>query len=70
MEGEKANIKKSFNKTEEETNQIIIRLKISHKLSFIFGLILGFFVLRHQMLMESSQYIMNYIRGRAFYIQC
>ena len=50
----------------EDQNKIFIQLKASHKLSFVIGLFLGFFVLRHQFILDSSTWLMTNIRGEIF----
>ena len=52
-------------KVEDNINdyQIIFRLKTTHKLSFLLGLWFGYFILRQQILMDTSVWMMTKIRG-------
>ena len=43
--------------------QIIFRLKTTHKLSFLLGLWFGYFILRQQIFMDTSAWMMTKIRG-------
>ena len=63
---ESTNNNKNLKVEENNVNnnyQIIFRLKATHKLSFLLGLWFGYFILRQQILMDTSVWMMTKIRG-------
>ena len=42
---------------------LLVQYKTFHKLTFVLGIFVGFFVLRHQVLTETSKWTMNTILG-------
>ena len=57
------NLKVEDNNVNNNNYQIIFRLKATHKLSFLLGLWFGYFILRQQILMDTSVWMMTKIRG-------
>ena len=57
------NLKVEDNNVNNNNYQIIFRLKATHKLSFLLGLWFGYFILRQQILMDTSAWMMTKIRG-------
>ena len=54
------------NKILQEKNQtslLVLHFNINHKISFLFGILVGFFVLRHQVFTEPGRWTMSQILG-------
>ena len=63
------NLEKYDNKIHhQEKNQtlLVLHFNIHHKISFLFGILVGFFVLRHQVFTEPGRWTMIQILGRVF----
>ena len=56
-------INKRNNKIKENQEILVLQYKTSHKLTFVLGIFVGFFVLRHQVIIESYKWTMNNILG-------
>ena len=56
------------NKILQEKNEtlLVLHFNINHKISFLFGILVGFFVLRHQVFTEPGRWTMIQILGRVF----
>ena len=63
------NLEKYDNKIHnQEKNQtlLVLHFNINHKISFLFGILVGFFVLRHQVFTEPGRWTMIQILGRVY----